>query len=61
MFSQPLFGDNYIDFLSNLCEEWKQLEKKTTIIVDQKLSEIRDKKIVLSKHVQEAKNDLHQK
>ncbi len=48
-----------IDIVSKLCEEWKQLERKTSIIVDQKLSEIRAKKILLSNHVQEAKDDVY--
>jgi hypothetical protein len=37
--------DNKVDqdILSKLCEEWEQLEKKSTMILDQKLSELMDK------------------
>jgi hypothetical protein len=59
VYENYIFEDDmvYIDILPKLCEEWKQFERRATIIVDQKLSEIRDKKISLSNHVQEAKDD----
>jgi hypothetical protein len=49
-------GDNKVerDILSKLYEDWEQLKRKSTMILDQKLSELMDKNELLSKDAQEA-------
>jgi hypothetical protein len=48
-----IYGDDMVgrETLSKLFEEWEKLERKTTMILDQKLSEITGKKKPLSNHV----------
>jgi hypothetical protein len=56
VYENNIGGDNKVerDILSKLCEEWEQLERNSTMILDQKLSELMGKNKLLSKDVQEA-------
>ncbi len=40
--------------LSKLCAKWEKLERRLTMILDQKLRDLRDKNKLLRKDVQEA-------
>jgi hypothetical protein len=56
-------GDNKVerDILSKSCAEWEKLERKSTMILDQKLRELTDKNKSLSRDVQETNEAVSNK